>query len=242
MQMERGRTAPHLIQFDRKYVVKFKNNPLGDLVLVNEFVVYHLAKWLKLPIPEVKKVHVPTTFIMKNKALMESKFKPGTQFASRYIKNAVRLEEIQRSVKKRDLTNRKQAARIIVFDHWVHNTDRSLNGNLLFKPVGDKYKMYMIDNAQSFGKSRVPVGVRNKESFHWLYSLVNSDKELLSFAKTIQSFPEKEIRRILSKIPRDWNVSDKNKKKLYQHLTTTQKILPQMITDYIQKYARLQKK
>ena len=50
-----GITSPLYGSIDNEmYIIKTINGPEGNIVLVNEFVCYHIAKLLNLPIPDIE--------------------------------------------------------------------------------------------------------------------------------------------------------------------------------------------
>jgi hypothetical protein len=83
----RGKSRPQIIFLNNKgkYVVKFKNNPLGNKVLANEYVVAHLAHQLGLPVPFFQVVNIPKRFIKQHPTLRMHSFEPGSQFCTEYL-------------------------------------------------------------------------------------------------------------------------------------------------------------
>jgi hypothetical protein len=246
--MEIGRSSPQLILFSdsHKYVVKFKNNRQGDLVLVNEYIANKLARLLKLPIPAFRTVWISEQFIQDNPVLLEHKFKAGHQVASRYIDNSFMLNtKFARLTRlgKTDIINRNKAAGLIVFDHWVSNIDRNLR-NVLLEPDGKQYYIRMIDHANCFQRSVknpnrfLPLEVRYFSSYEWCVSLLNKKEELTLNVNRILDIPKDKIKEIVQSLPEDWQVSEEEKKRIYRHIEHARNDLPRIIDLFIDQYVK----
>lgn len=247
--MSGGRSSPHLILFDdgHKYVVKFKNNPQGDWVVTYEYIVNSLASRLQLPIPRYKIVRVSGSFIEKNEKLAKIGFKSGSQFASRFIENTVLFTDLSSTLSKGQIRNVDQIAGLIVFDHWVGNSDRNPK-NLLFLPTNDgsnQYEFRMIDQANCFNISTtnperkfLPLKVRKKEVYRWCNTLLDSKKQLSSFVDRILEIKNEEIYDLIYSMSSDWLVNEEDKYRLYKHIKYAKKALPKTIDHYIKWYLK----
>jgi len=251
--MSRGSSRPQLIRFSnrRRYVVKFKNNGVqGTRALVNEYVAGKLARTLHLPVPRFRVVYIPKKFIKKKRKLRRHRFKPGRQFASRFIPGGI--SHVRKLPPRSKIVNRQQLAGILVFDQWVNNVDR-LKRNILVKKTSrrKRYKIYMIDHGHSFSQhrppnrpncrwtprtlKRLPRTLQPNPFYRWCWSQVKSPDEILQFVTRIEKIPNRRIRRIIRSIPKDWNVSRKEKKSLYLYLIRTKKKIRRLMTKQIKK-------
>ncbi|MFD0694230.1 HipA family kinase [Paenibacillus sp. GCM10027628] len=238
--MSRGKSSPHLIEFSdhHNYVVKFKNNPQGNWVLINEYIVNNLASLLELPIPRYKVVRISKQFIEENENLHQKNFKSGKQFASRYTKHSLHVTDLKGRPVKDQINNLNQVGGLLVFDHWVSNSDRNLK-NLLLRPVGHQYYFEMIDHANCFNitpnnpeREFLPLQVRKGKLYRWFNSLIDHKKQLTSYVEKISEIKNEDIHTIIHSLPGDWKVSDKEKEKLYSHIKYAKKALPGIIDDY----------
>ncbi|MDD9269973.1 HipA family kinase [Paenibacillus sp. GCM10023248] len=247
--MSGGRSSPHLILFDdgHKYVVKFKNNPQGNWVVTYEYIVNTLAKRLQLPIPDYKIVKVRSRFINENKELASIGFKSGNQFASRYIEDSVTFLNLPGSLAREQLVNADQIAGLIVFDHWIGNSDRNPK-NLLFLPTesdSQRYEFKMIDHANCFNISTsnperkfLPLKVRKKEIYRWCNTLLKDTQQLKSYVDRILEIKNKEIYELIQSMSSDWLVDEQAKDRLFRHIKYAKKALPATIDDYIKWYLK----
>ncbi|MBP1966969.1 HipA family kinase [Paenibacillus aceris] len=250
--MSGGRSSPHLILFDdgHKYVVKFKNNPQGNWVVTYEYIVNTLAKRLQLPIPQYKVVKIRSQFIKENKELEKIGFKPGNQFASQYIEDSVTFLNLPSNLTRDQLVNADQIAGLIVFDHWIGNSDRNTK-NLLFLPAdaeGNQYEFKMIDHANCFNISTsnperkfLPLKVRKKEIYRWCNTLLDDTKQLNSYVDRILEIKNEEIYKLIYSMSSDWLVDEDAKERLYRHIKYAKKALPKTIDDYIKWYLKRKK-
>lgn len=149
---------------DNIYACKFYDECSGNKHVVNEFISYHLAKKLELPIPEanllrIEKELFPNSDYSERNGEIHSTLAFGSQWLNKAIPkvNPLCLEQCQ---------NINQIPRILFFDQFILNNDRALNdGNLLFD-----YKtklLYIIDHSHIFLKSLI-----------WNPHTLSTDKEL----------------------------------------------------------------
>jgi hypothetical protein len=252
--MPRGSSRPQLILFSdgRKYIVKFKNNPIqGTRALVNEYVAGRLAQLLGLPVPRFKIVHISRQFFRDNPTLFRYRFQPGHQFASEYIPNCLKKID-KKSLTQLNIINRKHLAGIIVFDQWVNNIDRR-NRNILLRPISrDRgYKLFMIDQGHSFSYfdylshkrecrwtpetlEFLPQKLKPNAFYRWCKR--RSRREAFAwYLKKIQQLSEKQIHQVIASIPKDWHLSRTEREALYDYLIKARKMLPNLIEDYLKK-------
>lgn len=151
--IQTGVTAPYLIEADdgEAYVVKLKNNRLGTKVLVNEYIASCFAEQIDLCFPPSGPIEFTESFVAHSKHMKRAKAAAGLHFASRYLKHAKYVHRYHMDFVK----NKRQIAGVMLFDHLMHNADRTLNGkNMLLQHEQDGYVFYAIDNSHLFGSGR----------------------------------------------------------------------------------------
>ncbi|MBP1168742.1 MULTISPECIES: HipA family kinase [unclassified Paenibacillus] len=232
--METGYSKPQLIRFDdgQEYVVKFRNNPSGTRILVNEYIASRLAELLCLPVPAFKIMPIPRSFIDQNPAI-PSRFEGGNQFATLFIPHCTSLNRDLHTPKQLQIVNRSALAGMIVFDKWIGNTDRKDN-NLLLQPVGEgAYQVIMIDHGRCFSDAKWKVKTLRKmpdmekilKVHQWCASYLESPQELVLAADQIVSLPEDSIYQVVDSIPEDWEVSGEEREAVARHLIQAKTLL-----------------
>lgn len=238
----RGRSCPQLIRFSdgRKYVVKFKNNPQGNRALFSEYVVGKIAERLDLAVPRFKVIKISDEFISANPILIQSQFKKGYQFASEYMEDSRTLKWFRPRPTKKEIVNRQDAAGIIVFDHWLGNTDRK-GENMLLQPCANGFRLFTIDHANCFyakapGFVFKPLEPMYNSSYEWFCSLLDGKEQLASFVEKVHALPESEIYDAIRSVPEQWDIDNQVKEDLAEHLVKIRKILPIVIEEFRRKY------
>ena len=129
----RGGANAHLVlaDDDRYYVVKFRNNPQHQRILVNELVCSVMLKYLQLPTPEWEIVQVPKELIDQTHELTmevgrgKRRCEPGLHFGSRYPGDPSRravYDYVPLSI-LRLVLNADTFCGMVAFDKWVSNAD-----------------------------------------------------------------------------------------------------------------------
>ncbi|MBI0577056.1 hypothetical protein IEC97_06760 [Neobacillus cucumis] len=243
---QEGFSKPQLFEMSdgKIYLVKFKDNPQGTRVLVNDWVVGKLAQLLGLPVAPFKLVYFSKSDFKKYSGLYKFGFKPGYQFASLLLKDCTGLWEPRINQK---IVNIHKLPEIIVFDYWVHNNDRD-TGNVLLERLADNTcYLHLIDHGLCFpgyGYSKkllknVPMNLLKQSVHTWAVTQIDDPKSLIKFTEKVLALPSKQILSVIDSIPDDWDVSSSNKKALYQYLLSAKKALPILILKFIDKYFRV---
>ncbi|MFC7322415.1 HipA family kinase [Halobacillus campisalis] len=230
--MSKGKTRPQLFECDdgQQYVVKFMSNPISpnaNKLLVHEIIANRLAQRLSLPIAKGEVIYFSKEVIENSPQISEFKVKPGPHFGTIFYKNKARPTNMDRIKKCKNL---QEMAGVMVFDHWVHNRDRSNNlWNLIIDEGEDENKLYMIDHAGCFYSSR-----RSKEklrdrapsiNFHWGKTYKNfrpllTQKTLFKhYVEKIEQFPDAEIKDIVFSTPGEWEPDPVELEAIYEYLT-----------------------
>ena len=116
---------------DCYYVVKFRNNPQHQRILVNELICSVMLKYLQLPTPEWEIVQVPKQLIDETPELTmevgrrKLRCEPGLHFGSQYPGDPARravYDYVPLSI-LRLVLNADTFCGMVAFDKWVSNAD-----------------------------------------------------------------------------------------------------------------------
>jgi hypothetical protein len=235
--MKRGYSNPQFILFSdgRKYVVKFKNNPQGTRMLVNEYIAGKLGQLLALPVVPFEVVNISDDFIKEYPILSKRKFTAGNQFASLFIDNCVHLSRDSQNENVK-VSNRNHLAEMLVFDLWIGNTDRKENNVLLEPAEQGEYFLYMIDHGRCFSNTKwtiktlqkMPEMVIDMKVHKWCTTFLQSQSEINAAIEKIMAIPEKAIHEVIKSIPDDWDVSEMEREALVTHLVNAKQLLPEI--------------
>lgn len=142
-----GCTCPALAQLDNvnKVVLKYPKNPMGIIVLFNEYITYRIAKEIQVTVPNFGLAHID------NNTKIDECFKKFFDiddicFFSEFIAKSVKVSKRTLRYAK----NLNEAPRIILLDHIVKNTDR-YSANMLISVNKNDANMYAIDHSHALG-------------------------------------------------------------------------------------------
>lgn len=229
-----GITSPLYGSIDNEmYIIKTINGPEGNIVLVNEFVCYHIAKLLNLPIPDIELALIDETTNINAEVWDTEDFSEkcfGLAFCSKYVKNASPLEISLFSITE-DL--RILISNLVLFDHFICNKDRN-KGNLLTT----NKSICVIDHSHAFdiGSLWNSVELRRRMTEENCFSSDIMDKNFyyyedfkdlglldmiyLNQAKDNlkEKITEKNLREIIDKIPKEWESDIEKLNSLFDYL------------------------
>lgn len=207
-------------------VVKYPNNPEGNLILINEWLSYKIASKVGLDVPECGLCWLDDTYSMSeefsmymkqnNDAFSDKNY--GVCFYSSYIDHIV---PISIGIVPR-ISNIKNFYTMVLFDHLVYNKDRH-PGNLLIqmeKPI----KYFAIDHSHVFKNQAIwdryafAQGIEsgdyldkdvlelNDDVYSYFFAYMDLDIQLLTDARL---YMERELSQdyyhtIISEIPEGW--------------------------------------
>ena len=232
----RGGANAHLVlaDDDRYYVVKFRNNPQHQRILVNELVCSVMLKYLQLPTPEWEIVQVPKELIDQTHELTmevgrrKLRCEPGLHFGSRYPGDPSRravYDYVPLSI-LRLVLNADTFCGMVAFDKWVSNADG--RQAIFFRDrakhwlrVGDPidrisprslvYVVNMIDhgfafNAQNWEFSDSPeIGLYSRSE---VYSAVSGYHSFEPWLDLIRHCPADVFDEAYKKTPPEWHGGD----------------------------------
>ena len=222
----------------RDYVVKFKENPQGLRVLVNELVAGELASLLELPCAEVATVEIQSDFLELNREL-RSQYSPmvstGSHFGIVEVKEKWRHPPrplIARVANKEDLPG------IVLFDVWTLNGDRNNDGNyLIVRPSFAPKRFYFstIDHGLCFGRPGWDMSISaqvDSRDFQILPELANEIRGPDPFAQHLskaESVTDAQLEAIVNGVPADWQVTTGERQSLANFLKSRRGKLAQIL-------------
>jgi len=199
-QLGQGVSAPALIlgSDSKKYILKTQHvvengvRKVYNCMFLNEMLVYQIAKYLDVPIPDVAIAHVEKEHIDHGPSLLfVHRFHDGLLFASKEIEGnesnllngyqkliAMNKPYVRRSWNAffSRISNGDAIPRIIAMDLLVANFDRFTNdGNLLVASNSNGRNVYVIDHGHAFWG---PVWEINKRN---ILRAVNDHRTYLPF-------------------------------------------------------------
>jgi len=156
---EQGITRPFLCRADDGQLYYVKGRDAGQRSLCCEWVGGNLARDFGLPVPEFVIAEVPAALVTESRHPEIQDLGAGLVFASGAVENSREITWTEASACAKHLK-----ARILLFDWWVRNEDRSLgeaggNPNLLVTGGGAEAEIWVFDFNLAFDSSF------SKESF-----------------------------------------------------------------------------
>lgn len=198
-------------------ILKYPNNPEGNLILINEFISYKLAEILGLDTPGYGICEfTPECSIPSNINVSDSNY--GLCFYSKFINKAVPFSPSKIS----SVVNKEQFNKLIIFDHLIYNKDRH-EGNILIT-ISKDIKMLAIDHSHVFknqsiwDKNTFIQGMKNSDyldtdileyndyTYKSLFEIINFNNENTHrFTRLIKlNLTESIINDIISSLPSSW--------------------------------------
>lgn len=208
-----GVTRPLLVQATdgNAYVVKTQNNRLGTKVLVNEYIALAFSRMMDLCFPPGDVIHFSADFIRSVRRLRQLRVQPGLHFATRYICHAryIRPSHIKA------IKNKSRIAGVMLFDHLLHNADRTLNSkNMILQKETDGYVFYAIDNSHLFGSGRWQAGrlealtdkvkINRRRLYGALLRRYLRAEDLLPYSAAFKAITPQQMTALVAGIPTEW--------------------------------------
>jgi hypothetical protein len=237
--METGWTRPYLFECDdgNKYVIKFMSNPKGVCGLAKELIACRLGRLLDLPIVYGTVIYITKDIIDRYPILKKEHVKPGPHFGSRFLEGAryPSRETIRRCV------NLHEAARMIVFDVWVNNTDRHSKNILITNTSKPKFKM--IDHQCIFGGPRwyhdELLYDRDRVKPYWdksysqFVEYIDDRKNPFRDAlKKLESCSWSDIANSMRGIPEEWGIQEEEIEMLIEYLYRRKQLVYKAIREF----------
>ena len=151
-----GATRPFICRGDDGEIYFVKGRHAGFRSLCCEWVAGELARRWQLPVAPFAIVEVPAALVRGSTRDDAQELGAGMAFGSRQVEGAV---ELQWSLAEGNEISWKLRARILLFDWWVANPDRTLsesggNPNLLW--TESDRQLHLIDHNLAFSKHMMP--------------------------------------------------------------------------------------
>jgi len=222
-----GATSPQLFRADdgKVYIVKLQNNRLGPKVLANELLGSKLGERMELCFPPAGIIELDNAVIQKNRRLATCHVREGKHFACQYLSHTEYLcgNNLYKAV------NKSEMAGVMLFDHMLHNPDRTQNRrNLLLRHEPEGYRIYAIDNSHLFRGALWTVNRLEKMASHIQLNYRRTYGILLKkflrpehfepYLAKIKNISDDEIRCIIDDLPVEWLPLDADRDALYQFL------------------------
>lgn len=175
-------------------IVKYMNNPYGQMVLVNELVGSCIADILEVTIPEYGVCNLSEEVICSADLMgvLDDRNSGLAFFSHAYTKSSPLQRRLLPSIKN------KETERLIILDHILNNHDRH-EGNIICD-INDGIEMYAIDHSHIFTKAISPsVDVLEKELTReslMSTSILIDNKKLYDMLCAGVSYNENEIRNM----------------------------------------------
>lgn len=195
--MRQGYSKPFLCTAENgdEYIVKGEMS--GRKSQISEWICGNLAKKLGLPIAEFSLVEIPIV-LWEELPLSLKRIGPGIAFGSKKVEVANWLEESAVDIIPRELQQK-----IIAFDLWIKNMDRTrINPNLLYQ--AEEEGLVVIDHNNAFDNTFdhqdfLDTHIFN-EAFSEIYSdIVNRNQFEKDFNDALAHLPD-----ICNNLPSSW--------------------------------------
>ncbi len=212
----RGGAQSHLMRCDdgQYYVVKFRNNPQHERVLVNEFLATRLAERVGLPVPTAEVVEVEPWLVKHTAELtillgsQTIRVEAGLQFGSRYVVSPVEgqvFDYLPPEMLER-VRNLDSFAGILALDKWTCNAD-GRQAAFWRKLRERKYSASFIDQGYCFnaGEWTFPdFPLRGVYPRNEVYARVQGWESFEPWLSRIEKLDEDAIWRVTDEIPPAW--------------------------------------
>jgi hypothetical protein len=234
-EMGVGVTSPQLFTTadGTPYVVKLQYNRMGPKILANELLAVEIGTKLGLCFPQGGVIYLSRDVIQKHSQLRRSGIAPGKQFACRYLPHSyyVNRANLAKAI------NKQQLAGVMLFDHLLHNVDRTWNRkNLLIRREKEGMKVYAIDNSHLFIRGRWSEATLNKladslrvnhrRSYGVLLKHYLKPADFAPYVDAVLGLEESEIEEIVNSIPEEWLPRQEERKALICHIIQRRDLTP----------------
>lgn len=236
-----GSTDPFIANTQNQtFVCKLCEDHLGNLHLVNEYVCYHLAKLLGLPLPSASLIRFSDELISSNQDLSNRKIKSNLAFGSELVKkvqtniNPILLESCK---------NTNIIPNLILFDQLILNNDRATNdGNLLFDLKTKE--LIVIDHTHVFidgtiwneitleqNKNQLLVDNFQMKYYKMLNRYIYGNNPFNDILKRISQVRKEDIKLIIDSIPQEWAFSPAHSAALTSFLLHRLSLVPNILKE-----------
>jgi hypothetical protein len=232
-----GGSQPHVLGASdgNDYLVKFKNNPQGTRVLVNEYVVNELISKLGFEGGRGQIVSADAFFLSNQPNLKN--LDAGLQFASPYHQHHDNFSDTLLDRMK----NRDKLPQVPILDTFICNVDRA-SGNLLIvfdDPTKLDCRFVLIDHGHAFGgpdwdEHKLKTLQNSTNSFANIINLSNIPRKMgvfEPFLLQLEALTPEDIEAIINTVPIDWGLHSADRKALLDFLVARKASVRQIISD-----------
>lgn len=225
--MQWGVTSPQLFRAGdgNLYVVKLFGNKIGPKALANEALAMVLGSKIDLCFPPSGIVWLDSKLLQQNKRLRKTAVHLGPHFACRYLSRSTYVNrfELNRAA------NRKELAGVMLFDHMLHNIDRTHNRkNLLIRMENGQHRIYAIDHSHLFRRGRWTINslmdleddltVNTRRTYGLLLKHYLYPQDFADYAAAIKALGDEELEQAVNTIPEEWLPDADERRALAHHL------------------------
>lgn len=235
--MKIGVTSPQLFRGSDQqlYVVKLLGNKVGPKALANEFLAAELGAQLKLCFPVSGIISIDEVLLKRSRRLRKAGIVAGPHFACKFISNAFYADRVSLS----RVVNKSEMAGVMLFDHLVHNVDRTVNRkNIIIKREATGYHMYAIDHSHLFKRGRWTVAqlsdlahdlsVNTRRTYGLLLKHFLKPEDFTPYARAIREWSDEYLAQTVAAIPEQWLAEQTERQALLQHLIYRRDLIDQI--------------
>lgn len=233
------------------YIVKHSENGKNSRELINEWFGSAFAMLCGVAVPPTAVVE-----IMPDSIPIDFDFQRmiprGIGFGSEMLIDSKNINEFL--FRKQDLSKfaiPEQLLRIIIFDVWLHNNDRTVNNqNVLVYQTNKRLSLYAIDHTRIFNDFQYPMLRRDdilnepptlydtllpyKITIHARQSLALFFEPILEeILQEIITIPQSKIEELFSTLPVEYSLSNDEQDILLQYITKRQHLLGDFLTELV---------
>ena len=201
------------------YVVKIRNGA-DSKSFFNEFVASNIALRVGLPAAEPVVIHLGAELIGRSPDLKDAGIEPGAYYATRYLDDACAISDEQGLVvQPSSIANLEDVPALVIFDIFVHNTDRHGGNTLLVPSGGARYRYLLIDHGHCFGgPDWGPDGASDLAyelaGVTWSTDGVTGESDFAAPAALMAGLGEADIDAARDGLPGEWDVPAEDYKAL----------------------------
>lgn len=225
--MKLGATSPQLFRGSDQqlYVVKLLGNRVGPKALANEFLAAELGEQLGLCFPPSGVISIDKQLLAKNRRLRRAGVVAGPHFACKYISKTFYVDRTSLN----RVVNKAEMAGVMLFDHLVHNVDRTVNRkNLIIRREATGYHMYAIDHSHLFKRGRWTaaqlaalendLSVNTRRTYGLLLKHFLQPEDFSPYAQAIRQWSDEYLTQTVAAIPEQWLTDQTERQALLNHL------------------------
>ncbi|PSR30152.1 MAG: hypothetical protein C7B46_18265 [Sulfobacillus benefaciens] len=227
-----GGSHPLLLQLDNGVValVKFQHNPQTTRSLASDLIGTLLGHLAGVPVPDVVLVHIPYHHAPRVPYLSQYRWRAGLQFGTVFLDQAQPLSRARIA----SLSNISDLTAGALLETWLYNQDVKFS-HVMQLPHGETYQFFLTDHGYLFPNGpwwqvddlryhrddfpiAKPLSIIAMESPAWF--------DFTAATERICSIQPKVLWEVLDTVPKEWSLSTRRKKAIFDFLTYRQQKLP----------------